>query len=96
MPTEIQNDNDTGRSTSVQADNLCPTSNHEVAKLAHYLRGPLQMSWTVSRLCNFHCHHCFNNSGPHIQEVRPPWEVIVDRIIDAEPYNICLCGGEPF
>lgn len=65
-------------------------------ELEEKLVGPLQVGWTVSRKCNFHCPHCFNNSGPHINDFLPSMESIIDNIIDASPFNVCLCGGEPF
>jgi len=60
------------------------------------LKAPLQLQWTVSRKCNFSCPHCFNNSGPDYRGYEPPRGAIIDNICDAKPYNVCLCGGEPF
>lgn len=61
------------------------------------LTGPLQIPWMYSRKCNFECAHCYNSSGPDYDTANDadPY-VIADRVIEAEPYNICLCGGEPF
>jgi MoaA/NifB/PqqE/SkfB family radical SAM enzyme len=61
------------------------------------LTGPLQIPWMYSRKCNFECPHCYNNSGPDYNSTydADPY-AIADRIIEAAPYNICLCGGEPF
>lgn len=60
------------------------------------LDSPIQIQWTVSRYCNFTCPHCFNNSGPHCGADEPPRDVIIENICDAKPFNVCLCGGEPF
>lgn len=63
--------------------------------IALKLDSPLQMSWTVSRKCNFTCPHCFNNSGRDHSGYEPPREPIIESIVDARPFNVCLCGGEP-
>lgn len=63
---------------------------------ADKLTGPLEVMWTVSRECNFACPHCFNNSGPKKQLTHIPVEEIVAHILEVQPYNVCLCGGEPF
>ncbi|NIT55637.1 MAG: radical SAM protein [Aliifodinibius sp.] len=60
------------------------------------LDAPLQIQWTVSRRCNFQCPHCFNNSGPNYHGYEAPRDAIIENVCDAKPYNICLCGGEPF
>jgi MoaA/NifB/PqqE/SkfB family radical SAM enzyme len=61
------------------------------------LTGPLQIPWMYSRKCNFACAHCYNSSSPTYDTTydADPY-VIADRVIEAAPYNICLCGGEPF
>ena len=60
------------------------------------LAAPTQVQWTVSRKCNFECPHCFNNSGPHYNGYEPCRDVIIENIRHARPFNVCLCGGEPF
>ncbi len=60
------------------------------------LDAPLQIQWTVSRRCNFNCPHCFNNSGPMYHGYEPPRDAVIENICDAKPFNVCLCGGEPF
>jgi len=64
--------------------------------LGSKLSTPLQLGWTVSRKCNFRCPHCFNNSSPEFDGYEVPRDIIIDNIIDARPFNLCLCGGEVF
>jgi MoaA/NifB/PqqE/SkfB family radical SAM enzyme len=60
------------------------------------LTGPLQIPWMYSRKCNFFCKHCYNFSAPAYDEEKDadPF-LMADRIIEAQPYTTCLCGGEP-
>ena len=67
-----------------------------IREIEDKLAGPIQVAWTVSRKCNFQCTHCYNNSGPHVNEGELPIEPIIDNLTDAAPFNVCLCGGEPF
>lgn len=60
-----------------------------------HLRAPLQVQWTYSKLCNFSCNHCFNGSGPDWKGFEADPILIADRLIAAQPYNVCMCGGEP-
>lgn len=64
------------------------------------LSGPLMIVWTITRRCNLNCLHCFNNSGckdckkdelTHAEAM-----MVVEQIKKIHPYNVCLCGGEPF
>lgn len=62
-----------------------------------HLAAPLQVPWMFSRKCNLHCKHCYNSSsGDYDSRFDAPPELIADRIIEAQPYAMCLCGGEPF
>jgi MoaA/NifB/PqqE/SkfB family radical SAM enzyme len=60
------------------------------------LRGGLQIQWTYSKVCNFSCVHCFNGSGPEWRGFEADPFRIAECIAGAKPYNVCLCGGEPF
>ncbi len=60
------------------------------------LRSGLQIQWTYSKLCNFSCNHCFNGSSPAWKGFEADPFRIVDNMLTAKPYNVCLCGGEPF
>ena len=60
------------------------------------LKSGLQIQWTYSKLCNFSCTHCFNGSGPGWKGFEADPFRIVDNILTSKPYNVCLCGGEPF
>lgn len=65
-------------------------------ELLHSLKAPTQIQWTYLRICNLRCKHCFNNSSPawkNKEEIDPFF--VIDRIIEALPFNVCLCGGEP-
>ena len=56
----------------------------------------LQVQWTYSKLCNFSCVHCFNGSGPDFDGFEADPYRVVDSILGSKPYNVCLCGGEPY
>jgi MoaA/NifB/PqqE/SkfB family radical SAM enzyme len=63
------------------------------------LRGPLLLSWQITRDCDLACLHCCTDSAPG---KRLPGELnaeeamkLVDDIIRAEIPYVMLCGGEP-
>lgn len=60
-----------------------------------YLRSGLQVQWTFSRSCNFSCVHCFNDSSPSWRGMEADPLRVADAIIEAKPFNVCMCGGEP-
>lgn len=60
------------------------------------LRSGLQCQWTYSKLCNFTCTHCFNRSSPQWKGVEADPFRVADSLLSSKPYNVCLCGGEPF
>jgi MoaA/NifB/PqqE/SkfB family radical SAM enzyme len=60
------------------------------------LKSGLQVQWTYSKLCNFSCVHCFNGSGPDWRGFEADPFRVAENLISALPYNVCLCGGEPF
>jgi|CXWL01.1.fsa_nt_gi MoaA/NifB/PqqE/SkfB family radical SAM enzyme len=59
------------------------------------LRTGLQIQWTYSKFCNFSCVQCFNGSSPTWRGTEADPFPVADRMIEAQPYNVCLCGGEP-
>lgn len=60
------------------------------------LKSGLQVQWTFSKLCNFSCTHCFNGSSPYWKGFEADPFRVVDNLLTSKPYNVCLCGGEPF
>jgi MoaA/NifB/PqqE/SkfB family radical SAM enzyme len=63
------------------------------------LRGPLLVSWQITRDCDLACLHCCTDSAPG---KRLPGELtaeeamkLVDDIIRSEVPYVMLCGGEP-
>jgi MoaA/NifB/PqqE/SkfB family radical SAM enzyme len=60
------------------------------------LKSGLQIQWTYSKLCNFSCTHCFNGSNPGWKGFEADPFRVVDNMLTSRPYNVCLCGGEPF
>jgi len=60
------------------------------------LKSGLQIQWTYSKLCNFTCTHCFNGSNPGWKGFEADPYRIVENMLSSKPYNVCLCGGEPF
>ena len=61
-----------------------------------YLNNPIQpegVAWDVTNNCNLRCKHCFNNSGD--KNYYCNYEEILNDIIKLNPYQCCLCGGEP-
>lgn len=59
--------------------------------------GPVSIAFDVTTRCNFHCRHCYNNSGDHIiDDVSDDVLInIANQIADCKPLGVCLCGGEP-
>ena len=60
------------------------------------LKSGLQIQWTYSKLCNFSCNHCFNGSGPDFNGFEADPIRVAENILTSQPYNVCMCGGEPF
>ena len=65
----------------------------------HRLRGPLLVSWQITRDCDLACLHCCTDSAPG---KRLPGELnaeeamkLADDIIRCEVPYVMLCGGEP-
>jgi MoaA/NifB/PqqE/SkfB family radical SAM enzyme len=63
------------------------------------LRGPLLVSWQITRDCDLCCLHCCTESAPG---KRMPGELddeeamrVVDDIVRSEVPYVMLCGGEP-
>ena len=66
------------------------------------LKGPLFLSVDVTNRCNFHCKHCFNNSGDNATHNNFADEMtdaeliaLASQILEVKPYSVCICGGEP-
>jgi len=60
------------------------------------LKGPLQIHWMYSRKCIFSCSHCYNFSDTDLEEKdNADLGLMIERIGECQPYNVCLCGGEP-
>ena len=59
--------------------------------------GPLLVAFDVTSVCNFHCIHCFNNSGKKLENELSNEEAltVAMQIADMSPMTVCLCGGEP-
>lgn len=59
--------------------------------------GPLIVSFTVTRKCNFNCLHCFNCSGSSIENDLSDEQLygIAMQISEVKPSTVCICGGEP-
>ena len=60
-------------------------------------KGPLFASIDVTTACNFHCLHCYNNSGKKTNDEMTDTELlrVASEITELRPASICLCGGEP-
>jgi MoaA/NifB/PqqE/SkfB family radical SAM enzyme len=54
-------------------------------------------NWEITRACNLHCIHCYNNSGNTLCEELSLDEAksIVDQLADFGVIRICIGGGEP-
>ena len=64
-----------------------------------YLRAPFEVSIDITNKCNLRCLHCYNHSGNNIcsnNELSDD-EIInlVKDVVDMEPLNVCISGGEP-
>ena len=61
------------------------------------LAGPIQVSFTVTRRCNFLCRHCYNCSGSDIKDDMSDEMLldVTDQICSIKPSSVCICGGEP-
>lgn len=61
------------------------------------LSGPMQVTFTITRKCNYFCRHCYNCSGSNIKDDMSD-EMLLDiteQICELQPSSVCLCGGEP-
>jgi len=63
------------------------------------LRGPLLLSWQITRDCDLACLHCCTDSAPgkRLRDELNADEAmnVVDQIIRSEVPYVMLCGGEP-
>ena len=60
------------------------------------LSAPLDLFWEVTRRCNLHCHHCYNDStmngyDPSLGQIHS----IVDELSSIKLRSIVITGGEP-
>lgn len=59
------------------------------------------ISWDITNKCNMNCRHCLNRSNDantHSFEDEfncDEFDNIINQIIEAKPYTLCICGGEP-
>lgn len=65
--------------------------------IPEYFRSPLICLWEITRACNFHCIHCYNNSDKELSNELSHNEklLIAHQIVKAKIYKVCLSGGEP-
>ena len=57
---------------------------------------PLDLSWEITRRCNQHCLHCYNNSSH--EGAHPSWErleKILDELSAVQLRSLTITGGEP-
>lgn len=61
------------------------------------MKGPTQISFDITKKCNFNCLHCYNNSGVENNDDLSDVEVenLILDIIEIKPCSFCFCGGEP-
>lgn len=61
------------------------------------MKGPVHISFDLTRNCNFKCLHCYNNSGTSCNDEMTDLEVrdLINEIAEIKPSNFCFCGGEP-
>ena len=71
--------------------------NSQECNMLKNLSGPVSVAIDVTNKCNFKCLHCFNNSGNGKDDEFSDEELlqVADQIIDLNPHNVCICGGEP-
>lgn len=55
------------------------------------------ISLDITKACNLHCIHCYNNSGMVSSQALGAEELrsVVKQIAKLRPQTLCLCGGEP-
>ncbi len=62
------------------------------------LSGPLNVHWEMTNECNLACAHCYQQGDagfPGLPTSEHLW-TIARRIVEAEPFELTLTGGEPF
>lgn len=58
----------------------------------------INLSWDITNECNLHCTHCCISAGDKKRGKELTTKeliTIADKIIDLNPYSICISGGEP-
>ena len=61
------------------------------------IRLPEFISLDVTYRCNLRCVHCYNNSGErdYCELSRDELLDTAKQIVELQPFNLCICGGEP-
>lgn len=71
----------------------------DTASIPHFINknGPMAVALDVTNACNFHCLHCFNNSGSKRNNELSNEEIldVARQIAEFNCITVCLCGGEP-
>lgn len=60
------------------------------------LKLPLHIHWEITSKCNLKCLHCYQNNGPLPVEDKIKNFIVLEKIIDAKPFEVTITGGEPF
>jgi len=64
------------------------------------LSNPLFVQFEITNQCNHKCNHCYNywqlERDLANDWIRPDYDFIIDKIVDAKIFHVVLTGGEPF
>ena len=58
---------------------------------------PFQVVWNITRKCNMHCEHCYENAGKKDSDELSSSEIIrgLDSLAEAGVTSVAFSGGEP-